>query len=490
MSRRLLPLVCGAALAAAVAAAAAQPLQPCRVPGLKNEVQCGHVVRPLDPARPAGPAIEVHYVVVPATARHKSPDPVVLLAGGPGQSAIDVGPSVFGLFARLNNRRDIVFVDQRGTGRSAPLQCDEDRLAPLAQRLDPLAQARRFEACRAGFVGLPHVREPRDLAFFTTTLAMQDLEAVRLQLGVAQWNLVGASYGTRAALEYLRLYPQAVRRVVLDGVAPPDMMLPASLSTDAQAAFEAVFAACAAEPRCRAQYPALRRDWDAVLAALPRTTSVVHPVTGRAESIEVTREIVAGAVRAALYLPPLAAGLPAAIGAAAEGRYEPLLGLAAQRGVGRAGRIAEGMHFAVTCTEDVPGGPRAADAPVLGIGEGSVALYERICASWPRGELAPGFRRVPPFPRPALLFSGGADPATPPRHGARIAQALGPAARHVVVAQAGHGVLGLPCVRDVLFRFVDAADDGAAAAVDAGCALAVPRPPAFVPLGAASGASR
>ena len=489
MSRRARELFCGVALATAAAAAAAQPLQPCRVPGLKNEVQCGHVVRPLDPARPQGPTFELHYVVVPGTARHKSADPVVLLAGGPGQSAIDVGPSVFGLFARLNNRRDIVFVDQRGTGRSAPLQCDEDRLAPLAQRLDPQVQERRLEACRAGFVGRPPVREPRDLAFFTTTLAMQDLEAVRLQLGVAQWNLVGASYGTRAALEYLRLYPQAVRRAVLDGVAPPDMLLPASLSVDAQSAFDGVFAACAAEPRCQAQYPTLRRDWDTLQAALPRVASVQHPVTGRTESIEVTREILAGAVRGSLYLPALASGLPAAITAAAQGRYDALLGLASQRGVGRAGRIAEGMHFAVTCTEDVPGGAPA-DAPVLGIGDGSAALYRRICAHWPRGDLAPEFRRVPTFARPVLVFSGGADPATPPRHGARVAQALGPAARHVVVPQAGHGVLGLPCVRDVLFRFVDAADAAAAAAVDAGCALGVPRPMAFVPIGAASGASR
>lgn len=469
--------------------AGAQPLQPCRVSGLEHEVQCGRVVRPLDPARPLGPTIEVHYVVVPATARRRHADPVVLLAGGPGQSAIDTAPTVMGLFARLNNRRDIVFVDQRGTGRSAPLQCDGERPLPLVEQVDPDAQVRRLEECRTRLVGLPHVPAPDDLRFFTTTLAMQDLDAVRAQLGVTQWNLVGASYGTRAALEYMRQFPQAVRRAVLDGVVPPDMVLPAAASPDAQAAFDALLAACADEPGCRRAFPDLRRDWEGFIAALPRTVNVVHPVTGRSETFTLTREMALGAVRGPLYLPALAAGLPAAIAAAARGRYEPLLGLASQGRAGRANRVAVGMHFAVTCAEDVPRLADARDAPGPIFGDGFARLYRRACASWPRAEVPQAFYAVPPFPRQVLLLSGGADPATPPRHGERVARALGPAARHVVAPQAGHGLLGLACVRDVLFRFVDAADDSAAAAVDADCVRGVPRPPAFVPPAAASGAT-
>lgn len=483
-------LALGLLLAGAAGAAAAQATQPCRVAGFRNEVQCGHVVRSLDPAHPQGPTLEVHYVVVPATARRKLDDPVVLLAGGPGQSAIDVGPAVFGLFARLNNRRDIVFVDQRGTGRSAPLECDEDRRAPLASALDPQSEVRRLAACRAALGGLPYVREPRGLGFFTTTLAMQDLDAVRTQLGVAQWNLVGASYGTRAALEYMRQFPQAVRRVVLDGVAPPDMVLPASQSADAQAALDGAFAACTQEPACARAYPDLRRDWESLLASLPRPVVAVHPVTGQTERFVLTREMLLGAVRGPLYLPAMAAGLPAAIAAAAHGRFEPLLGLSAQRGVGPGSRIATGMHFAVTCAEDVPGLAATADRPGASFGDGTAQLYRQVCATWPRGEVPTAFYTVPPFPRPVLLLSGGSDPATPPRHGTRVAQALGPKARHVVVPQAGHGVLGLPCMRDVVFRFLDAADDVAAAAVDASCAVDIPRPPAYVPVGSASEKSR
>ena len=98
-------------------------LQPCRVTGIKTGVQCGVLVRPLDPARPDGVQIDIHYVVVPALARRKLADPVFLLAGGPGQSAIALAPLVAQQMSRLGNRRDLVLIDQRGTGRSAPLMC-------------------------------------------------------------------------------------------------------------------------------------------------------------------------------------------------------------------------------------------------------------------------------------------------------------------------------------------------------------------------------
>jgi pimeloyl-ACP methyl ester carboxylesterase len=105
-----------------------------------------------------------------------------------------------------------------------------------------------------------------------------------------------------------------------------------------------------------------------------------------------------------------------------------------------------------------------------------------VCAQWPRGAVPTAFYDVPATRTPTLLFSGGIDPATPPRHGARIAAALGPAAQHVVVPNAGHSVLGVGCARDLLYRFIDAADDAAATAVDTSCVKAIPRPGVFVPM--------
>jgi pimeloyl-ACP methyl ester carboxylesterase len=461
--------------AAAATPATVVPV-PCRVPGLKREVLCGQLKRPLDPAQPGGPAIGIHYVVVPATALNKRPDPVFFLAGGPGQSAIDLAGTVQPLFARLNNRRDIVYVDQRGTGRSAPLDCGSEEALPLARRLDVEDGLARVAECRRRLQALPH----GDLRHYTTAIAMADLDAVRAALGAPQLNLVGGSYGTRAALEFLRQFPGQVRRAVIDGVAPPDMVLPASMATDSQAALEALWRDCAAEPACQARHPRLAERWAELLASLPRRVSVIDPATGAPVELLLTREMAASALRGPLYAPAFAAALPHAIGEAVEGRFTPLIGLAgAMDGGGRRGRLAMGMHFSVVCAEDMP---RLDAAPRAGeFGEAMAASYRRVCADWPRGAVPPAFYSVPPSPVPVLAFSGGLDPATPPRHGARVVAALGPKARHVVVPQAGHGVMGLGCAADLLHRFIVAEDEATALAVDAACLARVPRPGAFEP---------
>jgi pimeloyl-ACP methyl ester carboxylesterase len=469
---------CFAALSLALAFIMPSPgsagvLEPCRVAGIRNEVLCGSVSRALDPARPAGVKISVHYVVLPAEARRKLPDPVFLLAGGPGQSAIKLAPSTLELFARLNSRRDIVFVDQRGTGRSAPLECDDPRHQSLAEQADPQRQFAHIAACRERLKKLPH----GDLRFYTTPIAMQDLDAVRKQLDVEQVNLIGASYGTRAALDYLRQFPHTVRRLIIDAAAPPDRVL----SGDGQLAFDALLSACENEAECRRSHPKLRADWAALLRSLPRSATAAHPLTGHPESFTLTREMVLRAVRGPLFSPPLAAALPQAITEAVQGRYEALLGLhslsTSQRGTG----LAMGAHFSVVCAEDYPRLAQASDPAGTDFGRDFAQRYERVCTDWPRGELPAAFYSVPPARAPVLLLSGGLDPATP-RHGKRTAQELGAHTLHEVVSNAGHDVMSIGCMSDVLFRFIDAADDTAALAVDAGCAKSIPRPPAFRPL--------
>ena len=457
-------------------------LVPCRLPGVEHGAMCGVLARPLDPAAPQGRIIDIHFAVLPALARNKKADPVFFFAGGPGQSALALGGPISGLLARLQNRRDIVLIDQRGTGRSAPLRCAEPvPTKPLSEQFDPQRQLAEIGRCRQALLALPH----GDMRFYTTTLAMQDAEAVRVRLGAARINLVGASYGTRAALDYTRQFPQAVRRVVLDGVAPPDMVLPEAAAVDAQAAFDALLGACEADAACRASHPALRAQWQQLLAGLPAERTVPHPVTGRDERLRVSADMAQALVRQALYSPLLASALPVAIDDAAAGRWAALVGLASSLGGGgRQGALAQGMHFSVVCAEDAPRMGKTSLTPT-GVGGELATLYRQVCADWPRGEVPPDFYELPRAAGATLLLSGGIDPVTPPRHGQRVAQALGPLARHVVVPNAGHGVLALPCVRDVLFRFIDAASDGQALIVDADCVAAVPRPPAFVPVAAA-----
>ncbi len=470
-----------AVLAAGTGRAAEPPLklQTCRLSGYPTELQCGTLSRPLDPAAPGGKRIDLRVVVLPALARNKLPDPVVFLAGGPGQSAVRLLPTVASYFSRLSNRRDIVFVDQRGTGKSAPLVCDEMPAQPLAQAMDLQAMIQRTVDCGKQLQKLPH----GDLRQYTTPIAMQDLDAVRQALGVVQWNVVGGSYGTRAALEYQRQFPQAVRRSIIDGVAPPDMALPKSFSTDNQAALDALMAACAAEPGCQKAFPDLAQTWAQLMASLPKAVTVRDPLTQRDTTVTIQPAHVVRAVRGPLYAPSLSAVLPAAITQAAQGRWEPLAALSGS--VGRGMRLADGMHFSVVCAEDLPrmsaNAGTAADVPGKDYAAHDAQLYGAICKDWPRGQVPEAFYTVPKAQSAVLVLSGGADPVTPPRHGQRVAAALGALAKHQVVPAAGHGVMSLPCMRDVLARFVDAKTDAEALAVDTTCAVSMPRALAYVP---------
>jgi len=467
----------------AEAAIAAGPLADCHVSGIRNGVLCGAVQVPLDPAHPERALIGVRYVVVPAMARRKFSDPVFLLAGGPGQSAVSVATLTMPLFARLNNRRDIVFVDQRGTGGSAPLNCQDPEHETLAEQSDPDRQFRLAMACKAALLKLPYIKSDSDLGHFTTWVAVQDLDAVRRALGAERIDLVGASYGTRVALEYLRQFPRAVRRSVLDGVAPPDMALPASYSLDNQAAFDGLVAACLAEPACARDHSGLRAKFKAVLQSLPRPVKVAQPLSGQVEEFVLSRDMLLAAVRSALYSPALAAALPEAIEAAARDDFAPLIGLHATFVSRKATQLAMGMHLSVVCAEDVPRLAVESDPPGTDFGSDFARFYQRLCSGWPRGAVPAAFYSLGASASPVLLLSGGIDPATPPRHGERVARALGPMARHVVVANAGHGVLGIGCLRDVVYRFIDAVEDRDALTVDAGCAAGMPRPPAFRPVG-------
>lgn len=471
-------LVSALLLAAAGAATAAPPpgLQPCRLQGVEYPAWCGQVRRPLDPQAKGGAAIDVHFAVLPALSRQRKSDPIFFFAGGPGQSAIDLAGPVARLLARFSNRRDVVLIDQRGTGRSAPLHCagDDAPDRPLRDAFDADWAQLALDRCREALQRLPH----GDLRRFTTPLAVQDAEAVRAWLGAGRINLVGVSYGTRVALDYLRQFPATTRRVVLDGVAPPDMALPQSFAADAQTAFDALLAWCEGDADCQRRHPTLRRQWQALRDAVPQAVTLTHPVSGREERLTLTAEGLAALVRAPLYAPALAAALPAAIAAAAEGRWTPLAGLAMALGAGRAGRLAQGQHLAVVCSEDLP-----RMTPGAAPGGDFAALadrYRRACEGWPRAELPAAFDHVAPAPVPVLLLSGAADPVTPPRHGQRMAQALGARARHVVVPAAGHGLLALPCVREQVYRFVDADDAAAALAAEGGCPAQRPWPPVFV----------
>jgi pimeloyl-ACP methyl ester carboxylesterase len=441
----------------------------CRLPDFPQEVQCGELQRPLNPAQPEGKKIAVHYVVLPSQDRNKLPDAVFLLAGGPGQSAINVAGFGQAVLSRLNRRRDLVFVDQRGTGRSAPLHCPE--LEDGSDVVDNETMLKMAQNCMKSLQALPY----GDLQYFSTSIAVQDIEAVRQEQGYGPINLVGASYGTRAGLEYLRQYPKSVRRLVIDGVTPPDMRFP---SADAQAALDGVFADCARQPQCNQSYPELAQRWKKLLNNPPASISFIHPRLGNQMSVAMNRDALLGLVHKILYSATNTAALPYALTQAEQGQFAPLITLSNSLNLSGPGGIAYGMHFSVWCSEAYAQAGKAA-APKNDFEAMMMGMYGKVCAKWPRAEVPAGFFTIPVSAAPVLLLSGGIDPVTPSRHGAAVAKALGEQARHLTVDHAGHGLLAHGCIRDVVYRYLNAKDDADAIKLDASCVRQIPRPLAW-----------
>jgi pimeloyl-ACP methyl ester carboxylesterase len=430
---------------------------------------------PETPGKMDGRTLRIEFAVVPALAKSKAPDPLFVLAGGPGQAAMQVAPLMMPVLGQINTRRDIVFVDQRGTGKSNPLTCpDDDKPTALAERVDMPQQIARIGACLRTLDA-----DPRQYA---TWIAVRDLDAVRALLGAERINLWGGSYGTRAGLEYLRQFPQRVRTLVLDGVAPPDMRLPASFAVDGQAALDKTIAACAKEAACSAQFPDFARQLDALFGRFGSqgvTLTLTDPLTGRPEKVPFTRESMLAALRTPLYAPQFGAMLPYVVERATRDDFTPLVAMLAAFSGNNTTHLAWGMHFAVICAEDVPridAADRAAAAATR-FGAGFIGLYEQACEQVPHQPAPAEFYTIPPATVPVLLLSGGADPATPPRHAEFVAKAL-PNSRHLIAPHLGHGVSSQGCAPELLARFVRQASFDK---IDGACLERLPTPPFFRP---------
>ena len=448
-------------------AVAGDLLKPCWVDGFSQQVQCGSLLRPLDPARAHATQIPIHFIVLNAQDKNKAADPVFLLAGGPGQSAISVASYIQTVFEKLHRRHDLVFVDQRGTGQSAPLTCPDD------DDFNGIGIAgytvRQMLNCKAQLEKLPY----GDLRFYTTSIAMQDLDAVRAALNYPVINLLGVSYGTRAALEYQRQFPARVRRSVLDGVVEPSQMM---TDLDVQAALDRLWQDCQRDTRCRQTYPALTQDWKMLLDSLPRQVMVTHPRLGTVKNAVVTRVDVLNWITRIMYSPVTSAALAPAIEQARLGNFNALMALSGVGALPNPGSIAMGMHFSVVCSEEYNHGEVAVTSNNSDFGDLHGNEYRQVCAQWPKANVPVGFYQLSRSRSPVLLLSGALDPVTPPWHAARVVAALGALARPVVLEHAGHGVLQQSCLIDVASNFINAANDSLAQAVDIACVKQLPRP--------------
>ncbi len=477
----------GAAAALAASAAMLGAAQPAHAAGALRFIDC-RLEHPLrlnsvearcaafpvaeNPAAPLGARIALRVALVPALDQRSRAAPLFILAGGPGQSAIDLYVSVAPAFTDIHRSHDIVLVDQRGTGASAPLNCDyPDDWSGAADALALVRRATR--ACLAKFG--PRVR------FYTTSAAVSDLDAVRRAMGYRRIDLYGASYGTRVAIEYMRRYPAAVHAAILDGVVDPARPIGPSTPLDGERALALIVARCEETRDCAQAFPELAQE----LAALRRTfgpgivpVTLDDPASGARLTLPFSRTVLAASLRFLSYCSAESALLPLLVHQAAAGRLAPIAAqaLIMSRRIGD--QLASGMQNSVICSEDAPFfGKEAIDRSRLAAtyqGTDQLDAFEQICRIWPRGSVDADLHAPLHSDIPTLLLAGEDDPVTPP--GAARAVALG-LSRHrlLVVAGEGHGQLATGCMPRLMAQFlrIDAPER-----IDTAC-LAAHRPAPF-----------
>lgn len=430
-------------------------LEPCELSsaGLPYRVKarCGRLEVPENPGVPDGKRIALRIALLPATGRDPAPDPIFFLAGGPGQAATEAFVAVSGAFERANRARDVVLVDQRGTGGSNRLACASgEELEALPTEQELIAETKR---CLERLEG-----DPR---FYTTSIAMEDLDQVRDALGYARINLVGVSYGTRAALTYLRRHRDRVRTLVLDGVVSSELALGFTHAKNLERALGLQFERCASDPVCKERFGDVREKLAALVkqveAASVRVT-IPDPRTGEPRDLEMDRSMLALGIRLLAYAPETAALLPLLIHEAHdEKRFDRLAAQSAMvaRSLGTA--ISRGMELSVLCAEDAPfyEMDRHEGAGTL-LGDQLVKLVRTQCSVWPAGEAPADFHAPVESDVPALLLSGELDPVTPPEEAERVKAHL-ENSLHLVLEGQGHNVIARGCMPRLLSRFFETA---------------------------------
>lgn len=450
----------GMALCAQASAAAKGA--SCHLPGAEEALRCVTLPVALDYANPKAGAIKLHVTVAPSFREAAKPDPLFVLAGGPGQAGSEVIQLLSTAFKRARATRDIVFIDQRGTGLSGKLDCDDKAGAE-----DTETEAQQDAEMRS-CIG----KAKASFKDYTTANAARDIEQVRLALGYGQLNLWGGSYGTRLAQAYARAYPGNVRSLVLDGVAAPDQVIPAG-GRDSQAALDKMFEQCALDAGCHKAYPRLREEFMALARKVEGGVRVAmaDPRTAAPVTVQMTSGRFLGTIHSMLYSPADARRIPFLVHSAYLGRWEPFV---ARRNLASdfsaEGGAAVLLHLAVVCAEDVPRlTPELLASDAAFITRPTIERLPPLCQAM----------KVPAVPwqaptqiaAPALLLSGALDPVTPPHRAAAAARFM-PNARQVVVANAGHGIAQLGCAPRLLRKFLDKPQDK----LDTRCLSEIPAP--------------
>lgn len=487
----LLTVLLGAGGLEAAGAAAAPPatgpggavigsktLEFCHLPDYRQEVLCGSHVVFENRAAAEGRRIEIRFAVMPAVGEDPESDPLVVFAGGPGQAAMEMAPFVEQSFQQVRERRDIVLIDQRGMGRSHPLDCEmpEDEMAVSPRALAERARE-AVTACLEAW--------DADVTLYTQDLANEDIHEILLALDYSRVNLFGGSWGTRSALFYAHRYPEHVRSIVLDGALPPENAAPLHAAADGDRALRALFAACAGDAACHQAFPALEGDFRRVVERLGTGETEItfdDPVTGEPTAVVMTRDAFGGLLRGVLYSPELSRVVPYAVHRAAAGDFKALLGVSSYLATASEDVMTPGASLAIFCAEEIRRGPRpdaveaaAGDLETL-IGTAMLDGLQNACGVWPETSVPAIYAEEAGSQAPALILSGEVDPITPPRWGEAMSRVL-PRSLHVVAPNTGHNVAPVGCAPELIADFVER---GGFEGLDAECLEEIERPSFFV----------
>jgi len=427
-------------------------LQPCDVPDIAGRNKCGTYIVYENRSASTGRKIGLNIVVIPALKATPEPDPVFWLEGGPGGSATEAAGIVSERYLHdLRNSRDLVFVDERGTGKSNPLRCDDigETPANLEAYFGKLFPPNLIRACQE------KLEKTADLKFYTTPIAMDDLDDVRNALGYKQINLAGVSYGTLAAQIYIRKFPDRVRSAFLVGVVTPGFKLPLPFARAAQNALELLFQDCDADRSCGKAFPNLKNEFYAVLARFdrgPLKVKVIDPATKRERLVTLERENYVEHLRALLYSTYSASVLPFVVHRAFQGDFIAFGTMAVRINPGGP-QTARGLYFSVTCAEAIPFITEeeiVSETRGTFLGDQRVRAHIAACKEWPSGTVPESFTAPVKSDIPVVMFSGEADGATPSWI-AEEAVRYWPNGRLIKAPHAGHQID--PCTCDLMQAF-------------------------------------
>lgn len=395
--------------------------------------------------------IELNIAIVRSESIHKQGDPVLMLAGGPGQAAVESYVSVASGFAEILKDRDVILVDQRGTGESNPLNCDFDESITASIAEDQELFRAAIAKCVANL--------DADTRFYTTMESIKDLEAVRKALNIEQWNLLGISYGTRKALTYMKMFPDSIRTVILDGVMPQQEAMPESHEKNLLSALSKQYAQCEKQPACKEAFGDVGQQMRQLLARIeadPPSIRLQDAFSGEYEEFILTKQHIAIAIRLFSYSATTMILLPLMIDKANHGQLETI---AAQANMIDAmlQQSITNVEFSILCAEDLPFYGDQQVGENLIFGEQFIENIKTVCQIWPHTQVEASFKDPVASALPVLLLSGELDPVTPPAFAELTMETLSNA-QHLVAKGQGHNVFPLGCIPDLIADFVNEPD--------------------------------